>query len=94
MICPLCDRELPESEYSDHHLIPKVKGGKDGPRVILHRICHNKLHSLYTEAQLAAVYNNIEILRQQPEIISFVKFLSKKPPNYYENNKWANTKRR
>ena len=41
-ICPLCGRPIPRDvRQSDHHLIPKLKGGKGGPVVRLHQICHN-----------------------------------------------------
>ena len=36
-VCPLCLRPLPpDVPQSDHHLIPKLRGGKGGPVVRLH----------------------------------------------------------
>ena len=40
--CPLCDRELGNINISKHHLTPKSKGGKNGPTIMLHNICHQK----------------------------------------------------
>jgi hypothetical protein len=39
-ICPLCGRPIPSgARQSLHHLVPKLKGGKGGPVVRLHKIC-------------------------------------------------------
>lgn len=38
--CPLCLRPIPEGvPQSLHHLIPRAKGGKGGPTVLMHHIC-------------------------------------------------------
>jgi len=90
--CPLCGRELPRSEESKHHLIPKMKGGAKGPIAIIHRVCHIKIHSVFTEADLAAVYNNIESLQQHPDIAKFIKWVNKKAPDYYDHSISKNPK--
>lgn len=39
-ICPLCQRPItPDVPQSLHHLIPKLRGGKGGPVVLMHQIC-------------------------------------------------------
>jgi hypothetical protein len=82
VICPLCTREIPESEMESHHLIPKSKGGRDTE--YLHRICHRQIHALFTETELARHYQSVEALLEHPEIASFVKWLANKPPDFYE----------
>lgn len=93
LLCPLCNRELPKSEESKHHLIPKMKGGARGPILIIHRICHQKIHSTITEAQCASVYNTIEALRDHEDIKIFIQWVANKPPNYYNSSKNSNKKR-
>jgi hypothetical protein len=93
--CPLCDRELvPGPSIDEHHLIPRLKGGKNGPKVMLHKVCHSKIHSIFKESELARVYNTIEKLLEHEEIQKFVKWVTKKHPEFYESNKMNNHKKR
>lgn len=90
-ICPLCQREIaPPSNL--HHLLPISKGGAGTTTVLLHVICHNKIHSLFTEKELAKTYNTIEKLLEHKEIQKFVQFVRKQPPTYYDRNKKSNQK--
>jgi len=84
--CPICDRDLiPGPSIDDHHLIPKTFKGKE--TVTIHRICHRKLHTLWTEREMAHYYHTIERIREHPDIITFVKWISKKHPEFYEKGK-------
>ena len=79
--CPLCGREMVEGPSVDrHHWVPRKEGG--GHWDYLHRICHKKLHNLFSERELARVYNNAETLRAHPEIEKFVKWVRRQPPEY------------
>jgi len=50
-ICPLCLRPIPPgARQSLHHLIPKLRGGKGGPTILVHQICHNEIHATLSEA--------------------------------------------
>lgn len=72
-ICPLCDRPIPpDVPQSLHHLIPKLKGGKGGPTVLLHHICHREIHAALSEAELARDYATVEALRTQPHLARFI----------------------
>lgn len=93
-ICPLCRRPIPpEAKQSQHHLIPKLKGGKGGETVLLHQICHNEIHATLTEAELARDYATIEALRAHPRLEKFVAWSAKRPPGFHSKTTGRRRKR-
>lgn len=83
-VCPLCGRPIPpEARQSVHHLVPRLKGGRHGPRVLLHQICHNEIHAALREADLARAYSTIEALRTHPRIARFIAWVASKPPGFH-----------
>lgn len=84
-ICPLCSRELAEP-MNRHHLTPISRGGRGTTTVIMHKICHSKVHAVLNEKELASQYNTIEALQGQEEIAKFIKWVSKKPPEFYDGS--------
>ena len=94
LVCKICEREITDKSYWDeHHLIPKAKGGKYSEKVKLHRICHEKIHSLWTEAELANIYNTVESILTNQSMISFVKWVKKKSPEFYVKTKLNNNRK-
>ncbi|MCH2045031.1 MAG: HNH endonuclease [Saprospiraceae bacterium] len=89
--CPLCGRELAQP-YNVHHLIPVSQGGRFKETVTLHEICHSKIHSLFTEKELANEYHSIKKLLSNEDIQKFVKWVRKHPPQFYDKNKRAKRK--
>ncbi|MBT3141915.1 HNH endonuclease [Phaeobacter gallaeciensis] len=82
-ICPLCRRPIPpEAKQSQHHLTPKLKGGKGSPTVLLHHICHQEIHATLTEAELARDFATIEALRDHPRLAKFITWIAKRPPGF------------
>lgn len=75
-----------------HHLIPKTFGGK--VTVKMHRICHTKIHSLFTERELLHLYNTIDTLLAHDDIQKFVKWVSKKEPEYYDSHRDSNDRKK
>ena len=94
-ICPLCLRPIPpEARQSLHHLIPRLKGGKNGPTVLLHQICHNEIHAALSEAELALAYNTIDALRAHPPLARFIAWVAKKPPTFHSRSAGKGRRRR
>jgi hypothetical protein len=85
--CPLCGRPIPpDAPQSLHHLVPKLKGGKGGPTVLLHQICHNEIHATLSEAELARNFRTIEALRQHPRLAKFIGWVAKRPPGFHSRS--------
>ena len=93
-ICPLCERPIPaDAKQSQHHLIPKLRGGKGGPVVLLHQICHNEIHATLTETELARDYATIEALRAHPRLAKFIAWVRKRPAGFHSKTPGARRKR-
>ena len=86
-ICQICKRKLGTENISKHHLVPKSRGGKDGETILIHNICHQKIHSLFTEKALSESYNTVEKLIASEELAKFIKWVSKKDPSFYQRNR-------
>ncbi len=94
MTCPICNRELPEGKHINdhHHLIPKTfKGTK---KITVHRICHRKLHSVFTEREMLKYYHTVERLVEHEEIQKFIKWVGKKDPKFYSGSKETKIRKR
>jgi 5-methylcytosine-specific restriction endonuclease McrA len=85
MLCPLCKRVLGTENVDEHHLVPKTFGGKTTEK--LHKICHRKIHATFTERELEKYYNTWERLLENEDIQKFIKWVQKKPPEYYDGSK-------
>ncbi|MGB0659605.1 MAG: HNH endonuclease [Mangrovicoccus sp.] len=93
-ICPLCGRAIPpHAKQSLHHLVPKLRGGKGGPTVLLHQICHNEIHASLTEAELARNYNEIDALRAHPRLEKFIAWIRKRPDDFHSKTPGRRRKR-
>ena len=85
-LCPLCGREL-APPANKHHLLPVSRGGRGTQTVILHKICHDKIHSVIKESELERHYNTIAQLQQQPELARFIEWVQTKPPDFYDGSR-------
>lgn len=84
-ICSLCGRPIAEP-CNKHHLLPVSEGGKNTPTILLHKICHDKIHAVFTEKELKRQYNTIGKLQQHEEIAKFIKWVRNKEPQFYDKS--------
>ena len=91
-VCPLCGREIPPAEQDAHHLVPKSKGGRETQ--LLHRICHRQIHALLSETELARHYNTPQALLAHPDVLKFVVWVQRKPPDFFEKSRKSAQRRR
>ncbi len=82
--CGLCGRPLGALHIQDHHLIPKTFGGK--VTAPMHKMCHQKVHATFSERQLQHYYHTFERLLEHEEIQKFVKWVKRRPPEFYDKN--------
>lgn len=75
-----------------HHFLPKSEGGRE--RRWVHRVCHRKLHSLFTERELARDYATPEAVRAHPEMARFIGWLRGKHPEVWVRTATARAKGR
>lgn len=92
--CPICGRPIPpDAARSVHHLVPKLRGGKSGPTVLLHAICHMEIHATLSETELARSYSTVEALRGHPRIAGFITWVRKRPPGFNSRTSGGRRKR-
>jgi hypothetical protein len=53
----------------------------------LHLICHRKLHSLFTDKELATTYTNPEVVQQHPQMRTFIRWVRRRPPEFIDRHK-------
>ena len=90
--CPLCGRILGTVNIDRHHLVPKTFKGKE--QFPIHKICHRKIHSAFTEKELMQAFHTWEALRGQEEIQTFVAWVAKKVPGFFSRTASTNRKKR
>lgn len=73
-VCPLCEREVPT--VSDHHLVPKSRGGRETEAICLD--CHGMIHTLFDNKQLERELNTVEALQAEPRFSKYLKWVSKR----------------
>ncbi len=55
--------------------------------VELHNICHQKIHSLFSERELKDYYHSIARLHEHEDIQKFVRWVRRKHPDFYQYNR-------
>ena len=73
--CELCLRDF--QRFTVHHLVPRSRGGKFGPKAKLCPTCHHQLHALFSESTLAKEMDSLERIRVNPEMASYLEWVRK-----------------
>jgi len=84
-VCPLCGRPIAEPS-NRHHLLPISEGGAGTPTVVMHKICHDKIHTVFSEKELKRYYHTIGRLQQHEEMAKFIRWVRKKDPGFYDRS--------
>lgn len=74
-----------------HHLVPKSLKGKE--QFFVHKICHRKIHSVFTERELLQKYHTWAALQGDPDIRAFIEWVARKPPGFYTTTATSNKKK-
>lgn len=74
--CPLCQR--PDVKMSDHHLVPKSRGGKITEPIC--NACHRQIHALFDNKRLETELNTVEALLAEPQFQKYLAWIRKQPP--------------
>lgn len=89
--CPICGRE-DGGKMENHHLKPitfkqRQQGITDKANLLrIHSVCHQKIHATFSEHELLTYYHTIETITGHEEMVKFIKWISKKPPEFYDKN--------
>jgi hypothetical protein len=88
--CPICNRNE-GGEMQKHHLIPKTYRSRTevhhpSNRILIHKICHQKIHSTFAERDLFGYYHTVERILEHDEIQKFIIWIKRKPLDFYSKN--------
>lgn len=53
---------------------------------MLHRICHDKIHSVFSDADLRDIGEDLERIRTHPDIAAFLRWVARKPPEFVDGH--------
>jgi len=89
-LCPLCAR--PNHHPSDHHLVPKSRGGKE--TTTLCRDCHRAIHATFSNKELERAYSTREALLGHEAFRRMIDFIAKQDPGGKVRMRLAKNQRR
>lgn len=99
--CSICNRVMVEGPtINEHHLVPKTHGNRDKRArerdnlVVIHKICHDKIHSTFSEYDLTNYYHTIDRLVEHSEMQKFIKWVRKKNPKFVDTHKDTKERKR
>lgn len=72
--CPLCGR--PNHRPSDHHLVPRARGGKTETATVC-RDCHDAIHSMFSNKELERELSSVEALMAHEGFAKMIAFIAR-----------------
>jgi 5-methylcytosine-specific restriction protein A len=75
--CSICNVEYPKPDTSKHHVMPKLKGGRNGRIEKACGTCHGQIHALFTEKELASM--TFEELLETGEMRKYIHWKQRHP---------------
>ncbi len=90
--CPVCERDV--TRVSDHHLIPRSRGGKHEHTLPICNDCHNAIHALLTNVELEREFNSVASLLEDERFAKHVRWLRKQSPDRRMRTRTARDKRK
>ena len=76
--CPLCGRDGVRA--SDHHLVPRSRGGTHEDTVRICTDCHDAIHEMFTNKELAERLGSVEALLADERFARHARWLSRQKP--------------
>ncbi len=74
--CPVCER--PNHHPSDHHMVPRSRGGKATTTIC--RDCHSAIHATFTNRELDDEFHTVDALLAHPTFAQTIAFIAKQDP--------------
>ncbi|MFT3788221.1 MAG: hypothetical protein QM770_18965 [Tepidisphaeraceae bacterium] len=68
---------MPRQLLTEHHLVPRERGGLPEHKVPMCKACHGHVHATYDNRTLAIAFNTLHAMRRDPAIQKFVRFIRK-----------------
>ena len=83
---------IPGPSVNEHHLVPRTYKGTETVR--MHRVCHGKIHAVFSEKDPRDYYHTVARLRAHPEIQKFIRWVRKKHPEFDDGHAGGRGRRR
>ena len=90
--CVICGRLLDPETSQNHHLKPVTFKSRtkevhqQDNLVTIHKMCHQKIHSVFSEKELFDYYHTVDRITEHEEMQKFIKWINKKPLDYYSKS--------
>jgi hypothetical protein len=72
---------------TEHHCLPREKGGHSDHVALLCVQCHGMVHATFTNQTLAVMYPTIAKLREAPDLTGYLKWVRRQPSSRRKRNK-------